>query len=265
MKELAVYFKKRMKDQETIPKLWTDHNYGEDVEYNIEHEIENRKMKLVACLNKLNNNNNIKNQFNHIIPSSLSAPQNSEEINKTHNFNLNRKNEVDGKLDDKANNNINVDTVIDNYNINNISENHYDQINEKTGSSGIEPLTQSKLVESELKLLKAYNFQKKLRRDVVMNFINEFDKHSTVYYSDVLFHKTLLDRRFYKKQPQSNLVKKETRLSDKFEQQLRVGIDFRKRDKHLEFLNSIIQHQKDFMEFHKAKRVKTFFLILKNY
>ena len=43
MKELAVYFKKRMKDQDTIPKLWTDRNYGEDIDYNVDHEIENRK------------------------------------------------------------------------------------------------------------------------------------------------------------------------------------------------------------------------------
>ena len=53
----------------------------------------------------------------------------------------------------------------------------------------------------------------------------------------------------------SNLLMKETRLSDKFEQQLRLGIDFRKRDKNLAFLNSFMQHHKDYKEFHKAKRV----------
>ena len=252
MKELAVYFKKRMKDQETIPKLWADRNYGEDVEYNIDHEIENRKMKLLTCLNNLNNkktnyySNNIENIPNESAVQNFEGDNNS--INLNFNDNINPNDKLNNNLTNDDFNNINI-------NINNNSENHFDQKNEKTDGNKIKPLPQAKLVESELKLLKAYNFQKKLRRDVVMNFINEFDKHSTVYYSDVLFHKTLLDRRFYKRQTQTNLIKKETRLSDKFEQQLRVGIDFRKRDKHLEFLNSLMQHHKDFMEFHKAKRV----------
>jgi len=33
MKELAHYFKKRMKEQETIPRLWGDRNYGKDIEH----------------------------------------------------------------------------------------------------------------------------------------------------------------------------------------------------------------------------------------
>jgi hypothetical protein len=247
MKELAVYFKKRMKDQETIPKLWADRNYGEEVEYNIDHEIENRKIKLLACLNNLKNNNNITNNKNQ----NQIALQNFEGQN-----NLN--NNIDG--------NANNLTINDNCeNNNNFSENNFELKTEKTENLTKDPLSQEKLVEFELKLLKAYNFQKKLRRDVVMNFINEFDKHNTVYYSDVLFHKTLLDRRFYKKQAANHLVKKETRLSDKFEQQLRVGIDFRKRDKHLEFLNSLMQHHKDFMEFHKVKRVIKCFFKFENF
>lgn len=216
MKELAVYFKKRMKDQDTIPRLWADRNYGEYVEYNVDHEIENRKAKLVGILNSLEktqisrpNNDNFTFKFEK---SSLKSFEN-EELKSSN---------TDSKL---------------------------------------------KYVEYELKLLKAYNFQKKLRRDVVLNFVNEFDKHNTVYYSDVLFHKTLLDRRFYKRQAPNVLAKKENRLTDKFEQQLRIGIDFRKRDKHIEFLNSLIQHHKEFMEFHKAKKVNfllLFFIQLKN-
>lgn len=194
MKELAVYFKKRMKDQDTIPKLWTDRNYGEDIDYNVDHEIENRKSKLSGFLNNLERNKKFK----------LKVFENGDD-------------------DTNSGNSVN------------------DQ--------------QIKFVENELKLLKVYNLQKKLRRDIVVNFVNEFDKHNTVYYSDFLFQKTLLDRRFYKKQTQNILTKRENRLSDKFEQQLRIGIDFRKRDKHLEFLNSLMQHHKEFMEFHKSKKV----------
>lgn len=184
MKELAVYFKKRMKEQESIPKIWADRNFTEDIEYNIDHEIDNRKQQITKTLEK------------------------------------NIKMEIESESQKKVN------------------------------------LNQNKLLEIELKLLRTYNFQKKIRRDVVMNFVNDFDKHNTVYYSDVLFHKTLLDRRFYKRQVPSQQNKKENRLSDKFEQQLKVGIDLRKRDKHLEFINNLMQHQKEFMEFHKMKKVK---------
>lgn len=192
MKELAVYFKKRMKDQDAIPRLWTDKNFTEDVEYNIDHEIENRKQKLISYFDKDTN-----------------------------------------KRLSEANNLENDDFEVDDF--------------VKT--------KQNTLMEYELKLLKAFNFQKKIRRDVVMNFVNEFDKHNTVFYADILFHRTLLDRRFYKKQTPNILNKKENRLSDKFEQQLKIGIDFRKRDKHFEFLNNVMQHHKEFMEFHKSKKV----------
>jgi len=240
MKELAVYFKKRMKDQETIPKLWADRNYGEDVEYNIDHEIENRKIKLLSSLHSIKNGLNNRN-INNLPYKNDFEISNIDNNNNNNNNNLStfENNENNGICYVKENEEAKIkDEIINNGELNN------------------KEIPKAKLIEFELKLLKAYNFQKKLRRDVVINFINEFDKHNTVYYSDVLFHKTLLDRRFYKRQNQNVLAKKETRLNDKFEQQLRVGIDFRKRDKHLEFLNSLIQHHKDFMEFHKTKKVK---------
>ena len=192
MKELAVYFKKRMKEQDSIPKLWTDKNFTEDVEYNIDHEIENRKQKIVSYFDQ-------------------NAKKNPDETTTMKNDDF----EVDNFIKAK----------------------------------------QNTLMEYELKLLKAYNVQKKIRRDVVLNFVNEFDKQNTVFYTDILFHKTLLDRRFYKKQTPNILNKKENRLSDKFEQQLKIGIDFRKRDKHMEFLNSVLLHQDKFMIFHKGKKV----------
>jgi hypothetical protein len=118
MKELAVYFKKRMKEHESIPRLVVDRNYGEDVEYNVDTEIENRRQLLSAYLSRIPDNTH---------PEFI---QNAE---------------------------------------------------------------------NELKLLKIYNTQKKVRKEVLFNFVNDFDKQNSIYYSDMLFQKTLLDRRFYKK------------------------------------------------------------------
>ena len=98
MKELAVYFKKRMKESETIPRLWVDRNYGEDIEYNIDSEIESRKQKLSAYL------------------SHIKISEKSEE--------------------------------------NEILQN----------------------IQTELKLLKIYSLQKKMRKEVLFNFVNDFEK-----------------------------------------------------------------------------------------
>lgn len=174
MKELAVYFKKRMKEQEAIPRLWPDRNYGEEIEYNVDQEIENRKIKLVGYLN-------------HIDPSSCN------------------------------------EEVIGN-------------------------------VKNELKLLKVYNLQKKVRKEVMMNFVTDFEKQNSVYYTDMLFQKTLLDRRFYKRTSPFGASRKDQKLNDRFEQQLRNGYDIRKKDKHREFLNKLMLHQRDYMEFHKTRK-----------
>ena len=103
MKELAFYFKKRMKEHETIPKLWLERNYGEEVEYNIEHEIENRKNKLKSYLN------------------------NADYLEANQNYNINL----------------------------------------------------------ELKTLNLYHLQKKVRKEVLINYVNDFEKQSQIYYSDI--------------------------------------------------------------------------------
>jgi ATP-dependent helicase STH1/SNF2 len=175
MKELAVYFKKRMKESETIPRLWVDRNYGEDIEYNIDSEIEARRQKLSAYLS-------------HI--------QTSEKSGK--------------------------DEILQN-------------------------------IQTELKLLKIYSLQKKMRKEVLFNFVNDFEKQNSVYYSDMLFQKTLLDRRFYKRQI-TPMNKKDQKMNDRFEIQLKNGYDMRKKEKQREYLNQIIQHHKEFTDFHKNKR-----------
>jgi ATP-dependent helicase STH1/SNF2 len=171
MKELAVYFKKRMKERDHIPKLQVDRNYSEEIEYNVDHEIESRRLRLTQFLNRFGK-----------------------------------------ELDESTLNN----------------------------------------VQTELKFLKVYHLQKKLRRDVMSNFVTDFDKQNSVYYSDMLFQKTLLDRRFYKKP--NPTTRKDQKLNDRFEQQLRNGYDLRKKDKQREFLNTLLQHQREFTEYHRSKK-----------
>jgi SNF2 family DNA or RNA helicase len=186
MKELGVYFKKRMKDQEMIPRLFAERNYVEEIEYNADTEIENRKFKLANYLSHLKENS----------------------------------------------------------------------VNDKEEASSIKNPANDliKNAQTELKLLKIYNLQKKIRKEVLFNFVNDFEKQNSVYYSDMLFYKTLLDRRFYKRAP-NPIDRKDRKLNERFEQQLRSGYDIRKKEKHREFLNNLLQHQRDFAEFHfKNKR-----------
>jgi ATP-dependent helicase STH1/SNF2 len=173
MKELAVYFKKRMKDRDHIPKLVVDRNFSEEIDYNLDHEIDSRKVKLTQFLNKLGN---------ELDPETLQT------------------------------------------------------------------------IQTELKFLSVYNLQKKLRREVMNNYVTDFDKQNSVYYSDMLFQKTLLDRRFYKKP--NPFTRKDQKLNDRFEQQLRNGYDLRKKDKQREFLNTLLEHQRGFMEYHRSKRMQ---------
>lgn len=161
-----------MKENETVPKLLIERNYGEEVEYNIEHEIENRKNKLKSYLDKVN----------------------LSETNKNETINL------------------------------------------------------------ELKTLNLYHLQKKVRKEVLINFVNDIEKQSQIYYSDTLFQKTLLDRRFYKKSnPNMFSNKKEQKITDRFEQILRNGYETRNRNKQRDYLTEIILHQKEFSQFHKRK------------
>jgi len=170
MKELAMYFKKRNKEHDNIPKLFSDRNYTEEIDYNIDYEVENRKAQII---NYLNTNNNI-------------DPENK------------------------------------------------------------------KALELELKILKLNALQRKVRSEVMSSFLKENEKQNTIYYSDVVFQKTLLVRKYYKRQ---NILanKKDQKMNDRFEHQLRNGYNIRKKNKHREFLIDLMQHQRDFMDYHKRK------------
>lgn len=197
MRELASYFKGKMKNKDEPQKIFAERNFVDDIEYNIEHEVEHRKRRISHMLKKkYNTPENLQNEKN--LSKNLSA----EDFVKERKF---------------------------------------------------------LLMEMEMKMLETYNLQKRLRREIVLNYVNDFDRHNTVFHPDTLFHKNMLNRSYYKRPMAASLVpKRETRLSEKFEQQLRIGIDFRKRDKHLEFLHGLMLHQNKFVEYHKQKKVRFF-------
>ena len=111
-----------------------------------------------------------------------------------------------------------------------------------------------KNLKNELKILKIYPFQKKLRKEIVTSLIAENERNNTINLMDSLLFRMPLDRKFYKK-PVQLLVKKE-KLTDKFEQQLRNGYDMRKKTKQRQFLNEMIEGHKNYFENHKDKMNK---------
>jgi SNF2 family DNA or RNA helicase len=236
MKELGLYFKKRMKDQEIIPRLFADRNYGEEIEYNADTEVENRKLKLANYLSHIKDGKENRDIKENLRANSIIKAE--EKLNCADNF--------FGGEEEIFNRNGNgvcmTSTAEESTSNNNINNNY---------------IVQDDLIKSaqtELKLLKIYNLQKKVRKEVLFNFVNDFEKQNSVYYSDMLFYKTLLDRRFYKRAPNPT-DRKDRKLNERFEQQLRSGYDIRKKEKHREFLNQLMQHQRDFGEFHfKNKR-----------
>lgn len=62
-----------------------------------------------------------------------------------------------------------------------------------------------------------------------------------------------MDRDFYKRAKVYSSSKKEARTLDRFEQQMRSGQELRKKTRHKELLNEILNHAKEFHEFHKKK------------
>ena len=115
-----------------------------------------------------------------------------------------------------------------------------------------------KLIENlknELKILKIYPLQRKLRKEIISSLIGENERNNAVNFMDSLLFRMPLDRKFYKK-PVQMLVKKE-KLNDKFEQQLRNGYDIRKKAKQRQFLTEMYECHRNFMEMHKDKLTKT--------
>ena len=109
-------------------------------------------------------------------------------------------------------------------------------------------------LKKELKILKIYPIQKKLRKEIIAPLIGENDRSNTLNIMDSLLFKMPLDRKYYKK-PVPQFLKKE-KLNDKFEQQLRCGYDMRKKAKQKQHINQVMEAQKLFMEMKKEKQNK---------
>ena len=109
-------------------------------------------------------------------------------------------------------------------------------------------------IKNELKILKIYPLQKKLRKEILSPLFPENERSNTINLMDCLLFKMPLDRKSYKK-PVQQLLKKE-KLNDKFEQQLRCGYDMRKKAKQRNLLKDVFDAQKNFFEMSKEKKAK---------
>ncbi|XP_064626963.1 probable global transcription activator SNF2L2 isoform X2 [Lineus longissimus] len=89
----------------------------------------------------------------------------------------------------------------------------------------------------ELRALRLLNFQRNLRSDVVASM----RKDTTL--------ETALNSRGYKRSKRQSL--REARITEKLEKQQKVEQERKRRQKHQEYLNAVLQHAKDFKEYHR--------------
>ncbi|KAM9590967.1 putative global transcription activator SNF2L2 isoform 1-T3 [Morphnus guianensis] len=90
----------------------------------------------------------------------------------------------------------------------------------------------------ELKALRLLNFQRQLRQEVVACM-----RRDTTL-------ETSLNCKAYKRSKRQTL--REARMTEKLEKQQKIEQERKRRQKHLEYLNSILQHAKDFKEYHRS-------------
>lgn len=90
----------------------------------------------------------------------------------------------------------------------------------------------------ELKALRLLHFQKQLRSEMVMSM----RKDTTL--------ETALNSRAYKRSKRQTL--REARMTERLEKQQKMEVEKKKRQKHLEFINTLLQHGRDFKEFHRG-------------
>ena len=123
-------------------------------------------------------------------------------------------------------------------------QNYLNHINEtEENSIMIEQL------KKELLLLNIYSIQKKLKKDVIYDYMKDTEKLYGNNISDSVLYRMLLDRKAYKK-----TMKKEKKFNDKFENQLRNGYDIRKKEKQRDLLNNVLNKHKIFTEELKNKK-----------
>ncbi|XP_010221391.1 PREDICTED: probable global transcription activator SNF2L2 isoform X1 [Tinamus guttatus] len=90
----------------------------------------------------------------------------------------------------------------------------------------------------ELKALRLLNFQRQLRQEVVACM-----RRDTTL-------ETALNSKAYKRSKRQTL--REARMTEKLEKQQKIEQERKRRQKHQVYLNSILQHAKDFKEYHRS-------------
>ncbi|XP_072763042.1 ATP-dependent helicase brm-like [Anoplolepis gracilipes] len=94
----------------------------------------------------------------------------------------------------------------------------------------------------ELRMLKVLNFQRQLRTEIIVCT----RKDTTL--------ETAVNVKAYKRTKRQGL--REARATEKLEKQQKLEAERKRRQKHQEFLNSVLQHGKDFKEFHRNNVAK---------
>ncbi|XP_065657289.1 transcription activator BRG1 isoform X3 [Hydra vulgaris] len=94
----------------------------------------------------------------------------------------------------------------------------------------------------ELKALRLLYLQKQLRSDIVMSM----RKDTTL--------ETALNAKAYKRSKRQNL--REARMTERLEKQQKLEVEKKKRQKHLEYINTILQHAREYKEFHRGVQAR---------
>ncbi|KAL1457886.1 hypothetical protein WDU94_008068 [Cyamophila willieti] len=96
--------------------------------------------------------------------------------------------------------------------------------------------------EIELRALKVLNFQRQLRAEVIA-----CARRDTTL-------ETAVNVKAYKRNKRQGL--KEARATEKLEKQQKIEAERKKRQKHQEYLNTVLQHCKDFKEYHRNNQAR---------
>ncbi|GAB6025093.1 putative global transcription activator SNF2L2, variant 3 [Chamberlinius hualienensis] len=94
----------------------------------------------------------------------------------------------------------------------------------------------------ELRALRLLNFQRQLRAEIVSCTSRESTLESAI------------NIKYYKRQKKQSL--REARISEKLEKQQQMEAERKRRQQHQEYLNAVLQHCKDFKDYHRNTTVK---------
>lgn len=100
-----------------------------------------------------------------------------------------------------------------------------------------------KIAHNNMKCLNIYQYQQELRQQVLSNYMTNqiaLDHYGCQTLGDIMYTRQLVDREYYKRTKTYNQNKKEARTIDRFEQNMRSGLETRKKARHKEFINEII-------------------------